>query len=487
MNAHHSLLLTTLRTQLHWHTVKSVTSDSRNITPGAVFVAISGTKQDGHQFIDDAFQKGAVAAIVSKKYHPLHRTQPIFAVEDTRLALSELAAEFYHHPSHQLKMIGITGTSGKTTSSYLLESILSACGEKVGILGTVNIRFGEKVYGATHTTPDAADIHRLLSEMKAQGCTAVVMEVSSHSLAQKRVAHIAFDGGLFTNLSPEHQDYHPNMDDYFQAKSLLFTESLSYSAACGKNMIRVANGEDPYGQRLLGSEFFHLSRQNLTVSLNGIHGFISSDSRQNIFIESSLSGRFNAENVLGAVTLAQAMRFPASGIRQGVSNLKTVPGRLERVYNARGIHVFVDYAHKPDALEKVLLTLRESLPPGAKLITVFGCGGDRDRKKRPVMGKLSTQLSDFSWITSDNPRTENPQAIILEVVSGIDSSKPHHVEADRKKAIEGALTMARPGDVVLIAGKGHEDYQIIADPQDPQGVRKIHFDDREIAADFFTK
>jgi len=454
--------------------VVGVTSDSRQVAPGSVFVAIRGGSQDGHQFIADVQERGA-CLVVGEDLAPRGLQIPYLKVADPRKALAELASSFFDHPSRSLLMIGVTGTSGKTTTTYLLEAILTAAGHRVGVIGTVNFRFGSRIFPSTHTTPGAVELQGLLAEMKKAGCTAVVMEVSSHALKQERTAQIAFDGVLFTNLSPEHLDFHPDMEDYFQSKAVLFTSLMDFSMAQGKKPVGTVNEEDDYGLRLASGSFqvTRFNTRGLHVSLEGIRGEVNG-----IQIESGLTGGFNCSNISGAVNLAQLLKVDRAAIQKGVAGLPGVPGRLERVLNSRGVHVWVDYAHKPDALEKVLKTLR-SIKKSHRLITVFGCGGDRDRKKRPVMGRIAITYSDFVFVTSDNPRTENPQTIIEEILEGVSGAGENYkVEVDRKRAIFQAIHMAKANDLVLIAGKGHEDYQIL-------GTQKIHFDDREIATEAF--
>jgi UDP-N-acetylmuramoyl-L-alanyl-D-glutamate--2,6-diaminopimelate ligase len=413
------------------------------------------------------------------------------------MALSRLASAFYGNPSHSMLMVGVTGTSGKTTTSFLVESILKAAGHTVGLIGTVVFRYQGKVLDSTHTTPGAPELQRLLAEMRDAGCTAVVMEVSSHALKQHRVAHLAFDAMIFTNLTPEHLDFHPDMEDYFGSKAMLFKDLATESKRAGKSPVASICVDSEWGQRLArevrarkpaemsrvltfsadaianagvdtGAPAADLSGADLTMDLDGIHGAVSG-----VEIESTLTAKFNIANILGAVGAALGLKLDPKSIAHGIQSLKAVPGRLEAVPNAQGIHVFVDYAHKSDALEKVLRTLQK-IKGTHRLITVFGCGGDRDRGKRPVMGKLAAELSDFSIVTSDNPRTEDPQAIIAEIVKGMTGHSNYVIEPDRKKAIFSAVHQAKSGDIVLIAGKGHEDYQII-------GTTKIHFDDREVA------
>jgi len=460
--------------------VTGVTSDSRKVRPGSIFVAICGEAHDGHQFLQAAEQAGAILVIAEKNRVKEDQIQslrvPLLSVEDGRWVLAQLAAEFFGHPSKKMLMIGVTGTSGKTTTSYLLESILRAASYQVGVIGTVNFRFGSKVLPSSHTTPGVVEIQELLYQMWVEGCSAVVLEVSSHALKQRRVASVAFDGMVFTNLSAEHLDYHLDMEDYFLSKSLLFTEVATYSQLCGKKPVGVVC-DDAYGHKLLDRIRdcnspcqAHFSPQALAVQITaeGIGGEFSG-----IQVTSALTGQFNVSNIACAVSLALALKIRPSFIQQGIAALKGVPGRLEKVENRKNIHVWVDYAHKPDALEKVIQTLRDFRSHN-RLITVFGCGGDRDAQKRPVMGRIAVQGSDLVWITSDNPRTENPMEIIREILVGTDGFQNWRVEEDRKKAIFQAIECAKPGDLVLIAGKGHENYQIL-------GMTRISFDDREIA------
>ena len=468
---------------------KGVTSDSRKISPGIIFVAHRGVSQDGHDFLKAADSAGAVA-LVGERAISEKLNAPYFQVPDGREALAELAAHFSGNPSHALLMVGVTGTSGKTTTTYMIEALLMAAGHRVGVIGTVNFRYPGKIIDSSHTTPGSVELQALLAEMKSAGCTAVVMEVSSHALKQKRVEHIAFDAVVFTNLSREHLDFHPDMEDYFAAKGRLFREVLDYSKSVGKKPIAIINGDDEYGQRLaknlnqnLAPLLYGLDRknaisgENLKFDLQGIQGLVG---KTGLKIE--MAGKFNAYNALAALAVAQGLGIDSKKIEAGFSQLIPPPGRLEKVDHPH-ITVFVDYAHKPDALEKVLKTLREIAT--RRLLTVFGCGGDRDKTKRAVMGKIAASLSDQVFVTSDNPRTEDPKAIIEEIVMGMQGHENYEVEPDRKAAIGKAIAWAKPKDIVLIAGKGHEDYQILKSPTG--GTYKIHFDDREIARDFLAK
>lgn len=473
--------------------VTRVTSDSREVIPGTVYVAVRGGTADGHQFVEQAITQGALAVVGEEPWAwGAVRTQECYLdVPDSRRALGELASAFHDHPSRGLMMIGVTGTSGKTTTTYLIESILTEAGHKVGVIGTVNFRIGEKILPSTHTTPGAPELQALLAQMRDEGADAVVMEVSSHALKQSRVAGVAFDGMVFNNLSPEHLDFHPDMEDYYQSKKLLFTQMADTAWRGGKRPRAAINAEDAYGARLL-EELAHTSGESIVpegfgtkipdvafeVGVEGIRG-----SYRSVAIRSSLIGSFNAANIAAAVSITRQLGIASDSVSEGIAALRAVPGRLERVPNAKGIHVLVDYAHKPDALEKVLQTLGE-MRQGHRLICVLGCGGDRDRTKRPVMGGIAVRLSDLALITSDNPRSEDPGAIIAEIVAGTQGATNYVVEGDRRLAIYQAIAAARSGDIVVIAGKGHEDYQILRDPavgSDLKATVKVHFDDREVA------
>ncbi len=457
---------------LNWdQEVSSVSCHSQEVEPGSLFVAIRGTQKNGLQFVPEALSRGASLVLTDA----LLEQGPYFYHPDPREALALLAGRFYGNPSHAMVMVGVTGTSGKTTSTYLLESMFEAAGYRVGLLGGVEIRFGNERMSPTHTTSDAVTLQKTLARMRDAGCQVVVMEVSSHALRQKRVHGIAWDGVLFTNLSAEHLDFHEGMEDYFQAKSILFEEAIDFSYACQKNPWAVIHRDDPYGARLVRA----LEKRNcLSFSGTEMEGVLSlsgwSGRLGGVWVESPLVGHFNALNLLGAWRLAQVLGVSPEQMASGVKKLQKVPGRLERISRG-GIHVWIDYAHKPDALAKVLEVLR-SLNP-SRLYCVFGCGGDRDRKKRPLMGKIACLGADCVVLTSDNPRTEDPQRILQEIVSGVDQSEVH-VELDRKKAIEFALREAQSGDFVLIAGKGHERYQIF-------GQDSFPFDDVEVVEAFF--
>ncbi len=466
--------------------VKGVSFHSAQVKPGEVFVAVYGTATDGHQFISEALNRGATAVVVEKE-SSVPKNIPLFLAADSRVALSQLAARWYGDPSKQIPVIGVTGTNGKTTITYLLEGILRHGGKNPGVLGTINTRYNQIERPSTHTTPESAEIQRILSEMLAAKVDVAVMEVSSHAVDMRRVEDVHFDTVIFTNLTPEHLDYHKSMELYFEAKKRLFSHLLPK----GKGPQRaILNADDRYGQKLLESlrnlptwtfstkaqSKWDLFVREWSCDLHGMKGVLSTPAGVSEF-SSTLIGNFNLSNVLAAVAGALVLEMPLPLIVEALKDFSGVPGRLERMANHRGIHCFVDYAHTPDALKNVLSALKDLDPP--KILTIFGCGGDRDRTKRPIMGREVARLSNFAIVTSDNPRTEDPQKIIQEILPGIEEGgmllgQDCLIEPDRKTAIHLAIEKAKPGEVVLIAGKGHEDYQII-------GKEKFHFDDREIA------
>ncbi|HYB97459.1 MAG TPA: UDP-N-acetylmuramoyl-L-alanyl-D-glutamate--2,6-diaminopimelate ligase [Vicinamibacterales bacterium] len=461
--------------------VTAIAYDSRRVVPGAVFVALKGLRADGDAFADQAVARGA-RAIVSESARPERGTVPWVTVRDARLALALLADRFFGHPSRQMPVIGVTGTNGKTTTSYLLASILDAAGLRAGMLGTVAYRIGGEDREASRTTPEAPDVQQLLREMLMQGCHSAVMEVSSHALSLKRVDAMRFAGGVFTNLTRDHLDFHEDMEAYFAAKRRLF-ELLPADAA------GVINLDDPRGASLV-----EICRRSLTYAINATADVTPSTIDMTlsglrfqirtpkgiVHIASRLVGRPNVYNILAATAAALSLDVPVDAVERGIASLAGVPGRFEVVSEpADDVTVVVDYAHTDDALRNLLETAR---PLSAKrLITVFGCGGDRDRTKRPLMGMVAARLSDVVVITSDNPRSEDPARIIEEIERGIPAGTQASTRAplvmavvDRAAAIDRAIGVATAGDVVLIAGKGHEKYQQIGD-------RVLPFDDGEAA------
>ncbi len=462
--------------------VNSVQYDSRKVRRGDLFVAIEGTAVDGHAYVESAIARGAVAVVMQRDEalpDPffMHVGVVKIVVPDSRKALARMSANFHGHPSRKLRLIGVTGTNGKTTTTHLVRSILEADGQKVGLIGTIGYTIGEESLPATHTTPESLELNELLALMVKQGCTAAVMEVSSHSLALSRVYGLEFSGACFTNLTQDHLDFHGTMDKYFKAKRVLF-EGLS-PGACA-----VSNADDPYGAKMLEGT----AARTLTYGRSGGADVQARDVRMSVAgmrlaiayrgnteeVESRLTGGFNVENIMAAYTTGLGFGIAEECIRTGISRLPAVRGRFEQIVSPAGWTAVIDYAHTPDALEKCLRTIRDLLPPekAGRIITVFGCGGNRDRGKRPMMGRIASELSDITVVTSDNPRKENPGAIIDEIMAGARSGGTVYREEDRREAIGKALAMARPGDVVLVAGKGHEDYQVV-------GEQKHHFDDRE--------
>ena len=448
---------------------------SKEVRPGFLFAAIRGEKRDGFMFIEEALERGA-AAVLSDRPRPQNWRGPWVQALDVREALALAAAAFYGHPSMKLKVIGITGTKGKTTLTYLLESILQKAGFQVGVIGTVNYRWPNMSQAAPRTTPEAPDLERMLSEMLSQGVTHCVIEASSHALEFKRVWGVHFDIAVFTNLSPEHLDYHPSMEDYFEAKKKLFFLNA-------KKRTAVVNLDDPWGKRLIaelplttvsfGLEPAAIVRADtFRFSETGIKAEVDYPGGQ-IRICSPLMGKHNLSNILAAVATSLALNIPGPTIKEGISALKTIPGRLQKVETGLGFQVFVDYAHTDQAIRSLLETIRDLKPH--RILLVFGAGGDRDKSKRPRMGEAAASLADLSFITSDNPRSEDPLAIIADIEKGFaeKQAKNYKIVPDRKEAIFQALAEARKGDYVLIAGKGHETYQVFK-------AETVHFDDVEV-------
>ncbi len=473
--------------------VTGVQHDSRRIESGDVFVAIAGMIEDGHRFVGDAASRGAAAAVVSRPMD-LGVLRAIVRVAQTRRALAHLAANLFEHPSLEFSLIGITGTNGKTTLAYLLESIVTAAGGVVGVVSTVSNRYPGHREDARHTTPEASDLQAMLHSMRQSGATHVVMEVTSHGLDLQRVRGCHFRVAVFTNLSRDHLDYHRDLESYAAAKSLLFSRELQESRAEAK--VAVANRDDPRWENILRGwkgrliTFGHSPEADVhplgpaTYGLDGFSARVASPLGE-IDLRGRLTGRYNLDNAMAAVAVAAALDLPSRAVADGVAACGRIPGRLERVDAGTGPAVFVDYAHTDQALTNVLQALRE-LTPG-RLVAVFGCGGDRDRGKRPLMGKAVAAGADLAVVTSDNPRTEDPQAIIGQILPGLEGwsrveasrlpgsdRKSYAVLADRREAIALAVSAAGSEDVVLIAGKGHETYQIV-------GTTRHDFDDREVA------
>lgn len=472
---------------------------SGEVQPGGVFVAIAGTAADGHDFIPDAVNRGAIAVVAEKS---VDTQSDLFRVTNTRKALSALAHGYFGQPSHDLTVIGITGTNGKTTVTYLIESILATAGIETGVIGTINYRFAGRTFGNPVTTPESLELQHIMRRMADAGVTHVVMEVSSHAMAMHRVDHCRLDLGVFTNLSQDHLDYHGTMDAYWDCKKRLFTDHLQVGPK-KERAVAVINRVQSWGRELYdmlpgrrlsvgNSPGDDIQLTNARFDLSGVAGSLRLPGGELDF-ESRLVGRHNLENIFCAAGAAAALGIPSDRIKAGIEGLAWVPGRLEPIPNPHGIFVYVDYAHTPDALKNALFSVKE-LARG-RIICIFGCGGDRDKGKRPQMGAIASELSDLAIVTSDNPRTEPPGAIINEIVAGIRRStrkaytpeqagrisdlKGYTVVADRRAAIALGLSAARRGDTILIAGKGHETYQIV-------GKETLSFDDKQVAADLMA-
>ena len=462
-------------------TITAVTHDSRKAGPGTLFVAIKGLTADGNQFVEAARKKGA-SAVASEQ--PPASGSPWLQVPDAREALALLSAAVLGEPAKALQLIGVTGTNGKTTTTYQIDAALRAAGHKVGLLGTVLYRIGDRMADATRTTPEASDLQGLLREMVDAGCSHDVLEVSSHSLELRRVAGLEFRVATFTNLTRDHLDFHGDMEAYFQAKRKLFADLV---ATDGRSVI---NADDDRAPDLAAASrapvwTYGIERpadfraENVQLALDGTRFRVRSPA--GVYeVETALVGRFNVQNVVAAFATSVAAGIDPDVALRGLATVTGVPGRLERVAGATAFAVIVDYAHTDDALKNLLETVRELSP--TRVITVFGCGGDRDRTKRPLMGAVASRLSDVVIVTSDNPRSEPPEAILEEIQRGMNGGRKaeRHAIVDRREAIARALEMARPGDAVVIAGKGHETYQVLRD-------RTVPFDDRQVARDILSR
>jgi len=459
--------------------VEGIAYDSRRVQRNSLFVALRGEKSDGHQFLDQAVEKGASVIVTEREEKNARAT--CVQVENARVALADLAATFYERPTRKLKMAAVTGTNGKTTTTFLIRHICEKAGMRCGLIGTVRYEIAGRILPAVRTTPEALEVQELLAQMVNAGCKAAAMEVSSHALAQERTRGLEWDTAVFTNLTQDHLDFHGTMERYFESKLGLFTDLATQQGK--KKPVAVVNIDDRYGERLI--ERLDKSFPVVTYGMGARAEFRASNYRpefagtsyqldargKSYLVRLPLIGRFNVANSLAALAAANSLGI---GLRDAILSLgksPQVPGRLEAVPAKRQFQVFVDYAHTPDALLNVLKTLRELSP--RRLILVFGCGGDRDRQKRPLMGSAADQNADFSIITSDNPRKEDPDAILAEVEKGFRSDRYEKI-TDRAQAIARAIALAEPRDIVLIAGKGHETYQEFAD-------NTIPFDDIQVA------
>lgn len=456
-----------------------LTADSREVRPRSIFVALAGQREDGRRYVADAVDQGAVLVIAE---HEVDASVPTLVLPDLRARLAQLAATFHDRPSDAMQVAAVTGTNGKTTTVSLMEGILRAAGKRTGIIGTLAYGYGDVTLPAPNTTPDAVRLQGLLAEMRTHHVEAVAMEVSSHALQEGRVDEVSFDVGVFTNITPEHLDYHADMESYFAAKSILFERLLPASSKAARAVI---NTDDDFGRRLAQSLTVPtwtvgVADADFVIRRPRLHAAFSDVEVDSPYghhhLTCAMAGMHNVYNAVESFAAVLALGVDPETAAEALASFQGVPGRLEH-FEKNDVHVYVDYAHSEDALHNVLASLRRFA--GARLITVFGCGGDRDRTKRPRMGHVAARNSDVVVLTSDNPRSEDPLAILDEIAPGVrdagmqafDGESGYHMEVDRRKAIRHAVAMARPGDFVLVAGKGHEDYQIV-------GRQRLPFDDR---------
>ena len=457
--------------------ITSIAFDSRQVGQGTLFVAIPGTAVDGHEYLDNAIKMGASAVLVQKDVQL--KGIPVVRVRNCRQALAKVAATFYGYPAKKMKIIGVTGTNGKTTTTHMIAAVLEAYGYKTGLIGTLYIKSPSGTRKARVTTPESLEIQRYLSQMVEEGVDVVVMEVSSHALYFDRVAGIEFAGAVFTNLTQDHLDFHQNLDEYFAQKKKLFSRIITRP----RPGFALVNSDDPRTREIVADlEVPYKSygiykrpdvrAREIKTTINSL-SFIAESEKWDVPVKMPMAGLFNVYNALAAVGVGLFMNVPPALITRGLSQMPPVRGRFEIIDQGQPFGVVVDYAHTPDGLSNLLLSAREITD--GRVITVFGCGGDRDRTKRPLMGRVVAELADVTIVTSDNPRSEDPRAIINDILPGIEQVTQNYLmEPDRRSAIKLAIETARVGDIVVIAGKGHEDYQILAD-------RTIHFDDAEEA------
>jgi UDP-N-acetylmuramoyl-L-alanyl-D-glutamate--2,6-diaminopimelate ligase len=463
--------------------VRGISYDSRQVKAGDLFVALRGEKTDGALFVEAAIARGAVA-LASDHDFPPESELPVLKVADARRFLAEASRALFQDPASHLQLVAITGTNGKTTTSCLADAIFRQAGLRSCLIGTLGMRIGDQPFPSARTTPEASDLAAFLRQALEAGCTHGVLEVSSHALALKRVFGTRFAVGVFSNLTPEHLDFHHDMESYYRAKRLLFA-----SEGANRTETAVINTDDPYGQRLSAEVHGPVVRYGFgsgadirvlycQARIDGTDMRFATPYGE-LVIGSRLVGRPNVYNIMAAAGATLSLGAKPRDVRQGVESLSGVPGRMEIVRSGQDFAVIVDYAHTPDALEKLLETVKQ-LTSG-RMITVFGCGGDRDRKKRPLMGEIAARLSDIVVATSDNPRTEDPLRILAEIEPGLKRGQaPYRLEPDRREAIRSALALASRNDIVLIAGKGHEDYQII-------GTQAFPFDDRVVAQELICE
>ncbi|GMQ59909.1 UDP-N-acetylmuramoyl-L-alanyl-D-glutamate--2,6-diaminopimelate ligase [Vallitalea sediminicola] len=459
--------------------ISNIQYDSRKVTDASLFVCIKGFKEDGHKYVGSAVSKGAKAILVEEDVDGIDEDVAILKVDDTRKAIAFIAERYYNHPSNKFRLIGVTGTNGKTSITYLAKSIIEEFNKKTGIIGTIENRIGDEVLKASRTTPESLDLQELFYNMVQENVNAVVMEVSSHSLALHRVDASRFDVGIYTNLTLDHLDFHKTMENYRDAKLKLFK-------MCETGVINI---DDEYGPYMMENgtcnkyltygvenDNADLNATDLSIDLSGVTFNVVYEGAS-YKLTLNTPGKFSVYNALAAMGACLALGVPMDVVIKGLEKNKGIRGRFQSFTSSKGYTVIVDYAHAPDGLLNVLQSMKEFAK--ARIITVFGCGGDRDTSKRPIMGEIAGTNSDYCVITSDNPRTEDPISIIDEVEIGIKKTKCEYVKvADRLKGIHTALSMAKEGDLILIAGKGHEDYQILHD-------KVIHLDDAEVVLNYF--
>ncbi|MFQ3549840.1 MAG: UDP-N-acetylmuramoyl-L-alanyl-D-glutamate--2,6-diaminopimelate ligase [Armatimonadota bacterium] len=465
--------------------INGIAFDSREVQNGNLFIAISGGSFDGHNYISEAIKKGASAIVAEKNIKEYSSKVSYVVVPNSRKAMGKIAAAFYNYPTRDIKLIGVTGTSGKTTVTHLISYILNQANIKNGVIGTIGIRIDNEYLPSNHTTPESLDLQKTIFNMKHQGVQAVIMEASSHGLYQGRLIGCEFDVGIFTNIARDHLDFHKTQEAYLQAKMLLFNDMPNHSE---KTFSGVINIDDEHSDVVIKNT----KGKVITFGINKTadlmaKNIIATDKEvsfdliyenNTINIKMPIGGMFNVYNALSAIGASLCLDIHIDDIIKGLANVKPVAGRFEYVDCGQNFGVIVDYAHTPDELENVLLSAK-SITKG-NLIVVFGCGGDRDRGKRPIMGRIADEISDIVVVTSDNPRTEDPLSIIDEILTGIERKNNIVVEPDRYKAIREAIKLAKADDCVVIAGKGHEDYQIFAN-------ETIHFDDREVARELLME
>lgn len=470
--------------------ILDVTADSRQVKEGSLFICLVGAHVDGHDFVSSAIKQGAKAIVASRKLEVPSQVTVIY-VDDTRKAMEDMVPFFFDYPARKMRMIALTGTNGKTTTTHVVSHILQQAGYKTGVIGTIHALIGDKELATHNTTPDVIDLERLLYQMVEEHVTHVCMEASSHALVMGRVAGCEFDNAVFTNLTEDHLDYHKTMDNYAKAKAILF-HMVSSKNQTKSNKAAWVNADDPYASVMMDAvdtsvcQLHTYGMQNEKVDLYAYDSHFTGKSStfkvryegKEYQIETRLAGRFNIYNTLGAIGAALSEGIPMETIIAAMKTFHSVPGRFELIDEGQSFTVVVDYAHTPDGLEKILTTAREITK--GRILVVFGCGGDRDKLKRPIMGRIAARNADIAIVTSDNPRTEDPETIVKEVAAGVEEIKKekpsliYEVLVDRRHAIQRAIALAKDDDIVLIAGKGHEDYQILKD-------RTIHFDDREEA------